>query len=552
MKKIVLNSALVLSVMFLISCDKDFNTLGSDVIGDDHFGLERRDDISVVAYTKKTGAVQSNNLPSNMLGFYKDDFFGTTKATFVTQVTLASVNPDFGYEADIMPNDSVYLYVPYLSTQTATGTGNESNTYELNSVYGENVETATFDLKIYKSGYFLRDFDAFDPTVRQKYYSGDTDRALIENNLDGTPLNEFAGAIASETTEFKFSKEEIKLYKRNANGDFLDSSGNITTDETAKVVKERLAPGMWINLDPVRFKNIMLNASSSDLLNNNIFKEYFKGLYFQMNENSSDDDALAFLDFSKGYITMQYHSKDTDEATAELKKKSLRLNLSGNTVNFFENDFSTEYDNIFNNSNTVTGDELLCPKGNDGSVVFIDLFGADTDNNNVPDELEALRAENILVNDAFLTFYVKNDGQKNATRIYLYDATNNTPLLDYIFDSSTATDPKNNKLLFGGILEVDEDDTDLGVKYKIRLRSHINNIINGENENTNKNVRLGLSVTQNINNSSSYTVFEGTNFGNEKLPVGSIINPLGTIVYGNNTTDETKKLKLEIYYTKPN
>lgn len=550
MKKIVLNSALVLSVMFLISCDKDFNTLGSDVIGDDHFGLERRDDISVVAYTKKTGAVQSNNLPSNMLGFYKDAFFGTTKATFVTQVTLASVNPDLGYAAEIKENDSVYLYVPYFSTQTATGTGNESNTYELNSVYGENVETATFDLKIYKSGYFLRDFDAVDPTVRQKYYSGE--KNLIEGSFNEAPLNEFPGAIASETTAFKFSKEEIKLYKRNANGDFLDSNGNITTDETAKVVKERLAPGMWINLDPERFETIMLNASPSDLLNNNVFKEHFKGLYFQMNENSSDDDALAFLDFSKGYITMQYHSKDTDETTAELKKKSLRLNLSGNTVNFFENDFSTEYDNIFNNSNTVTGDELLCPKGGDGSVVFIDLFGADADNNNVPDELEALRAENILVNDAFLTFYVKNDGQKNATRIYLYDATNNTPLLDYIFDSSTATDPKNNKLLFGGILEVDEDDTDLGVKYKIRLRSHINNIINGENENTNKNVRLGLSVTQNINNSSSYTVFEGTNFGNEKLPVGSIINPLGTIVYGNNTTDETKKLKLEIYYTKPN
>ena len=191
-------------------------------------------------------------------------------------------------------------------------------------------------------------------------------------------------------------------------------------------------------------------------------------------------------------------------------------------------------------------------KGNDGSVVFIDLFGPDTDVNGVPDQLEQLRSEKILVNDAFLTFYVKNDGQKNATRIYLYDATNNAPLLDYIFDSSTATDPKNNKLLFGGILEVDEDNEDLGVKFKIRIRSHINNIINGDNPDTNKNVRLGLSVTDNIANSSSYDVFDSVNFGNEKLPIASIISPLGTIVYGNTTTDESKKLKLEIYYTKPN
>lgn len=551
MKKIVLKSALLMSVMFLISCDQDFNTIGSDVIGDDHFGLEKKDDVSVIAYTKSTGEVQSNNLPSNMMGYYRDPFFGTTKASFVTQLTLASVDPDFGFEADITATDSVYLYVPYLSTQTATGTGNEPNTYELNSTYGEDFETATFDLKIYKSDYFLRDFGT-NPEERQKYYSGATDRGLIESHLDGAPLNEFTGAVASETTAFKFSNEEIIIYKRNANGDFLDSSGNVTTDESAKVVSQRLAPGMWVNLDPARFRDIILNASSSDLLNNNIFKEYFKGLYFQMNENDPDKDALTYLDFSKGYIMMQYHSKDTDEATAEVTKKSVRINMTGNTINFFQNNFSSAYGTALSNSNSTTGDELLYLKGNEGSVVFIDLFGPDTDANNVPNQLEELRAENILVNDAFLTFYVKNDGQKNATRIYLYDATNNTPLLDYIYDSSTATDPKNNKLLFGGILEVEEDNEDLGVKFRIRIRSHIDNIINGENPNTNKNVRLGLSVTDNIANSSSYTVFDSVNFGNEELPVGSIISPVGTIVYGNNTSDESKKLKLEIYYTKPN
>lgn len=551
MRKIVLKSALLLSVMFLISCDQDFNTIGSDVIGDDHFGLEKKEDVNVIAYTKSTGQVQSNNLPSNMLGYYSDPFFGTTKASFVTQLTLASVNPNFGFEADITTTDSVYLYVPYLSKQTATGSGNEPNTYELNSTYGEDFETATFDLKIYKSDYFLRDFGT-NPEERQKYYSGATDRSLVEANLDGVPLNEFTGALASETTAFKFSKEEIIIYKRNAAGDFLDSSGNVTTDESARVVSQRLAPGMWINLDPLRFKDIILNASSSDLINNNIFKEYFKGLYFQMTENNPDEDALAYLDFSKGYIMMQYHSKDTDEATAEVKKKSVRINMTGNTINFFQNNFSSAYETALNNSNSTTGDELLYMKGNDGSVVFIDLFGPDTDANDVPDQLEQLRSEKILVNDAFLTFYVKNDGQKNATRIYLYDATNNAPLLDYIFDSSTATDPKNNKLLFGGILEVDEDNEDLGVRFKIRIRSHINNIINGDNPDTNKNVRLGLSVTDNIANSSSYDVFDSVNFGNEKLPIASIISPLGTIVYGNTTTDESKKLKLEIYYTKPN
>lgn len=547
MKKIVLNSALVLSVLALISCDKDFNTIGSDVIGDDHFGLERRDDFSVIAYTNTTGVVQSNNLSSNMLGVYEDPYFGTTKASFVSQLSLASVDPDYGIERAIQANDSVYLYIPYFTTQETTGAGIEPNTFEFNSFYGD--EDTSFDLKIFESGYFLRDFDASDPTIRQKYYSNDN-LSLIEPNLIGSHLNN--GLIVSENTNFKFSNLEIIIYKTDGNGQYLDSSGAVTVDDTKRVIKERLAPGMWINLDKTFFENKIINASSSDLLNNNVFKEYFKGLYFQV-ESNSGSNALTFLDFSKGYINIQYHSKAA-ETTDELKKKTVKINLSGNTINFFQNSNSTEYQNALSNSNSSTGDKLLYPKGNDGSVVFIDLFGADNDNNQVPDELEMLRAEKILVNDAFLSFYVKNDGQKNATRVFLYDATNNTPLLDYIFDSSTAADPKNNKLLFGGILEVDEDEN--GVKFRIRLRSHIDKIINGDDETTNANVRLGLSVTENINNSAYYSVFDEVLFDSDKLPVGSIISPLGTIVYGNNILetdpDYDKKLKLEIYYTKPN
>ncbi|VXB34886.1 conserved hypothetical protein [Flavobacterium sp. 9AF] len=551
MKKIVLNIVLLLNAIIFTSCDKDFNSIGSDVLGDDHFGLEKRDDFSVIAYSKGTGAVQSNNLSSNMLGVYhQDDFFGTTTASFVTQVALASVAPDLGIEREIQANDSVYLYIPYTSTQTASGEGIEPNTFELSSIYGD--EDTAFDLKIYQNGYLLRDFDAVDPSTRQKYYSNEN--TSIESNVVGGQLNNSSNPL--ENAGFKFSKDEIIIYKTNGNGEYLNSENQVTTDLTKRVVKERLAPGMWINLDKTVFETEIINANASDLANNNVFKEHFRGLYFKV-DAISGSNAMALLDFSKGYITVQYHSKAA-LTTDELKKKSLKINLSGNTVNFFQNNFSSAYGTALNDSNSTTGDELLYMKGNEGSVVFIDLFGPDNDANNVPDELDELRNGNLLINDAFLTFYAKKgeingqtlDAKKYATRIYLYDATNNTPILDYTFDSSTATDPKNNKLIFGGILEV--DDSDEAVKYRIRLNNHINRIVNGTNENTNKNVRLGLSVTENIANSSSYNVFNSTSFGNEKLPVGSIISPSGTVVYGNNTSVDDKKLKLEIYYTKPN
>ncbi len=547
MKKIVSNIAILLSIATIVSCDKDFNTIGSEVIGDDHFDFLIKDDVTLSAYTKRTGAVQSNNLPINSLGIYVDPYFGTTKSTFVSQLELSSIAPYFGNIREIQSTDSIYLYVPYFSEQTATGSGIEPNTFKLKSVYGDS-DNATLDLKIFENGYFLRNYNAADPSISQKYYS-DEKTSLIENNLASAQLND--GSNLSENTQFKFNKEEIIIYKTNGSGAYLDSNGAVTTDDSKRVVKERLSPGMWINLNKSFFETKVLNAPDSKLINNNLFKEYFKGLYFQVDANSSgNSNALALLDFSKAYITMQYHTKEA--ATDEFKKKTFKLNLKGNTINFFENTFSSEYNDELTNTNAPNTDEFLYPKGGDGSVVFIDLFGDDDagDDDLIPEELEELRSQSILINEAYLTFYVKNEGQKNPTRIFLYDATNNTPILDYIFDSSTATDPANNKFSYGGILEVVEN---VDTKYKIRLSSHINNLIKGTNPNTNKNVRLGLSVTQNINNGNRYDIKDSTLFGNTNLPIGSIMSPLGTILYGNHpSTDPSKKMKFEIYYTKPN
>ena len=46
--------------------------------------------------------------------------------------------------------------------------------------------------------------------------------------------------------------------------------------------------------------------------------------------------------FSKGYINIQYHSKDTNEATAELKKKSLNPTLAGLSSGFHDLDLLTQ------------------------------------------------------------------------------------------------------------------------------------------------------------------------------------------------------------------
>jgi hypothetical protein len=182
--------ALFVGLFGLMSCDKDFNSMGSDLVDDHHFALEKYEVGNIKAYTKATGPVQSNNLPINALGIYKDPYFGTTKAQFVSQVELSTANPTIGYQPVI---DSVYLYVPYFSKLKSSTEAGEK-IYDLDSVYGYN-ETAKFKLHVYENGYFLRDFDPnADFESAQKYYTNE--KSLVDAYKGTELLNNSSKAVS--------------------------------------------------------------------------------------------------------------------------------------------------------------------------------------------------------------------------------------------------------------------------------------------------------------------------------------------------------------------
>ena len=66
--------ALIVGLFGFVSCDKDFNSMGSDLVDDHHFTLEKYEVQHLKAYSKATGPIQSNNLPINALGIYKDPY----------------------------------------------------------------------------------------------------------------------------------------------------------------------------------------------------------------------------------------------------------------------------------------------------------------------------------------------------------------------------------------------------------------------------------------------------------------------------------------------
>ncbi|KAB1156902.1 DUF4270 domain-containing protein [Flavobacterium luteum] len=503
-----------LTTIFFASCDKDFNGIGTDIIGDDNFEIKQFEK-SVVAFNQNLGPVQSNNLPINALGIYNNPAFGETTANFATQVVLQTVNPtiDVALKPEI---ESVVLYIPYFSIKTKLKEDGVGGIYELDSIYGP--AASKIKLGIYESGYYMRDFD---PATQDSQVYNTNQNSLFDN---------VKGQLLYTNEEFVFSDAELT-----------------EINSETKEVTARKSPGIELTLNKDFFTEKIINASPGKLTTNDVFKNYFRGLYFKV-EKSGTSSQLALIDFRKGTITVKYKENKSLTETDEKDRvsKSIVLNLTGNSVNLFQNNYSQSYIDGITSPNTTDGDEKLYLKGGEGSMGVINIF---KDN-----ELDLLRTNKWLINDAILTFTIDATTMANASepnRIYLYDLNNKKQLLDYTFDSSLGSSSKFNKNTHGGIIEK-ETVSKRGIRYKIRLTNHIRNLISND---TVTNVKLGLVVTENIADVSNKKLATPVFAGNIKqIPTSSVINPLGTVLFGTNpkSEDQDKRLKFEIYYTKPN
>ncbi|HZH69328.1 MAG TPA: DUF4270 family protein, partial [Flavobacteriaceae bacterium] len=227
------------------------------------------------------------------------------------------------------------------------------------------------------------------------------------------------------------------------------------------------------------------------------------------------------------------------------------LELSGVSVNTIKTTIPNSIQNTLDNPNTTIGEENLYLKGGDGAITVIELFGEDTDGDGEPDKLTELKNKNILVNDAYLQFYVNtaivSGGNSEPDRIFIYDLDNRKVLIDYTFDTYTPeNDLLNYKTSHLGRLERDSDNH--GVKYKIRLTNYINSLVNKDST----NLKLGLSVSQNVMVTSFKDVENITPPGFKSIPTTSVISPKGTVLFGPTAPDPEKRVKLFIYYTEIN
>jgi len=560
MKKALKNLfAIIVLSLTIIACDEDFTSVGTDIIGEQNFEATSQK-YPVISYNQKMEPVQTSNLPIHMLGVYNDPNYGNSNAGYLSQITPTSFNPSFGDEPEI---ESVIIEIPYFSTRT--GVDDEGNgEYELDSIFGN----APIKLTAYRSNYFLRDFDPNSEFESpQLYYSnevemtGSIDPALIE------------GDLLFEEASFEVSNSEVII-----EGEEDSETGEATIDQ-------RLSPRIRIDLgvdDGTGVLNydywqqtILDKEGEPELSNAFNFRNYFRGLYLKP-EAITTEGTMMLLDFSGATITIRYSflpTSSTDDTggddDVEREEASYVLNFNGNQVNLFNNNFMPP----LQDGDPVNGDANLFLKGGEGSLAVVNLFeGLNFDDNPDSDnafeifkkefvEVEDNMSGNFseskrLINEANLVFYVNQDlvDGEEPNRIYLYDLKSKRALIDYFLDPTINNGiPSFSRSQHLGVLEREGDAFDGdGIKYKIKITEHIKNILLRDST----NVQLGLVVSGNINLENTIAQYDLQTDETEelvnKVPLGSIVTPRGTILHGNNSPQQDKRVQLEIFYTEPN
>ena len=552
MKNIKLLS--VFFIIFIYSCDKDFTSIDSDVISAENainFNTSSID-YPIVASNLRLNPVKSNNLPSFMLGYNNNPFYGESKASFLGQVVPAEFSPSFGENVVL---DSVVLTIPYYSRGVETSEDGDIS-YEIDSVYGN---TAT-KLYVYKSNFYLRDFNpSGDFSDSQNYYSNgalSNSESINQAEIEAELLYE-SGILGDGSDDFIPSSERIDLTS-------LDSLG-----ET--YVSSSIAPAIRLKLNNPNdnfWQSLFFeNEGNPELINPNTFKEFFRGLYIKA-DGVNSDGSMMLLNFasSNTKLTIHYTSEtstdsDTDSGGTSTETISSQneyvLNFTDNLVNIYENNFQVDV----SNSNIVDGDERIYLKGGEGYMSTVDLFGGDIqdENGEMVNAFEHFKNSfydeeneiaNKIINEAYIEFFVDQtqDIGSEPDRIYLYNFEQNTALIDYFLDQSVSSTTINAKINHLEPLTRDGDSiTGEGVKYKIRITEHLNNLILRDST----NAKLALVVTSNVGSIDNFSIL---NSGEEDrdFPSGAILTPKGTVLHGSQSEDIDKRPRIKIYYTDPN
>ena len=593
---------IIVLLILLCSCNKEYNTIGLNLIDNDPFETDL-EEVPIFVKMKKVPPYVVNLLQTFQLGQYQDNIFGKTDAVYFSQISLETVSPRFGIfnENDevngidgniaCIPEEEkikdVFLDIPFFTNVEDDDNDGVINRYDVDST---NPQSDSDGDGI---------SDIVETQTGQNPLSSDTDGDGIPDGDDNDSVNPDTGStlydldsiIGNEKAKFKIKVSELDYYLRSydptsnfekfqqyfSNNQIPSNfSGKVLFDDEVQInpnelvfwnednpdtadedesttLKERLSPRIRIPLDKDFFqKKIIDNEGSEILSNNESFKLFVKGLVIEAYD--FDEPIHMILNFREAEVRLVYDFKkynkngtddDTTDDEIEDEEKFFNLKLDGYRINSIKNEpypsnITTQI------SDTINNPQSVFLKGGEGIMAEIELFK----NNDGVNLLEEIKQKEWLVNEANLTMYIDQNmisskgGIVEPNRLYVYDLKTKQPLIDYFIDDTNGPKDSQKKIIHGGIIELDENKK--GLLYKIKITEHVKNVIRKDST----NVKLGLVVTSDISSSLNTEVQDSEQI--EFIPTSSVINPFGTVLIGPNPnpSDYNKRMKLNLYYTK--
>ncbi len=508
----------------IISCEKDFNDIGTNVVSNTKFETgEILLDVEITPIDLES--VQADNiaigaLGEYWLGVYKSNHYKTIESSIVSQlgfinspknedVKAATANGEID---SIYVLDKVILKLPYTATNIRE-TGDTKPKFRFDSLLG-NPNLAT-SLKVFRNNTYLNNLNPTNPSASNSFQSD-----AIYQVLD--PVTD----LLNEDGDFKFlptQKDSMFVFKRHY------SNGNEFND-TIKL--ENKAPFIAVPLDITKMKSIFWDNFKNDhFKTRDAFNNFFRGLIVKSEGTDglmapfslTGNSASASLEFH--YTISRYEKKEgiTDLVFKDTVPSSYSFPLSGIR------------NSIYNMSSATTSPPAnnFIIQGTAGTMAKIKIL----DNT----KLQELRSNNWLVNDASLSFHVNQNINTNKNtipqRLFVYQDKDNgnggtTP--------TQLTDAYRENATFGGNLELTEDDKP--EKYTFRITDYISDLLNST---TNDISPLILKV---YNNPTDNAVANGVLDVNVK---SYNWNPRGvTLLDGNETANGAKRAVLKISYSK--
>ena len=605
LKKVLLKIyVLLFSFVFIISCNKDFYSVGIEIF-DQQFNDLKSKTFPIFSYQQSLEKVQTNNISSLHLGTFDNDLFGRTNSGFISQLNISTLQTFglFSQEQEIQGSPdirvineneqltAVYLELPYFNNTNDADSDGVIDIYDadpsnplsdsdndgvdditelragLNPLSNDSDNDGILDLndsdnETYNASAQVYQIDSIFGNRNATFDIKVSELTYFLNDLD--PKNNF------ESQKEYFSDDDF--YDRGFYGETLHD-GQITLnfeeipvlyfEDDLSTPEDEISqinyfdtPRLRVPLNINFFQSMIVNQEGSDqLTDQTIFNNYFKGLIIKA-ENFSDDLYMS-LDLFNSRILFEYNynfyntngTDDVSDDFIEKRQKSNSISLGGVAYNLYK------YDNISESiltSLSLSKENLPSDKIYLNGTKFISKLKLFSNDNSLSSELQEFKDKEVLINEANIVLHLDQEMYNSnyeflPKRLYLYSYKDGVPIEDFNKDFSINYNPtavNANKFLFGGLLQYDSNNKP--TSYKFNITNHVSNIVRHDS----LNIDIGLTTTSNVEDISIKNGYSSDN-RKLKIPSPSVSLPFPVSIFGSkpNQKDLSKQLKLEVLYT---